>query len=434
MNDSTIIKPRPGALQSPRHNSANGLEAHRSGPMHAPEQPQAISHELHIPTTRSNPLVDAASHILSLAGYLRQLQTSPMNIQALRRQCVSLLHGFTKQLDKVGYTPASSKMASYSLCALLDETILNQDWGRNSEWSQQSLLSDFHSETWAGTHFFEIVDRALQSQDSDLLQLLYLCLAMGFKGKYRVEKDGSHALDTLMADIFQKINHNKPHLSSAADLKWQKNLVAGRQLTYQVPLWSVFTLCGAVMAIVYISFVLHLQSYAEPLYQQLARIGSAPTIASAPPDHAPLDQAYQYLDKFLKTEINSSIISLEILPDRIRLRLTNDALFASGSADINEEIKPVLMKISRALEGTSGKILITGHTDDQRIYSNRYPSNWHLSLDRATQVSNYLAVSADLKGRLWPEGRGSSDPVTDNLTEVNRAQNRRIDIELLANF
>ena len=88
-------------------------------------------------------------------------------------------------------------------------------------------------------------------------------------------------------------------------------------------------------------------------------------------------------------------------------------------------------KIARALESTEGSVMVTGHTDNQPISTSRYPSNWHLSLARATAVSDELAGAANLEGRLWPEGRGEAEPRFDNATAENRARNRRVEISLI---
>ena len=69
--------------------------------------------------------------------------------------------------------------------------------------------------------------------------------------------------------------------------------------------------------------------------------------------------------------------------------------------------------------------------DDDPIFTTKYPSNWHLSLARATAIGNFLANNASLSGRLWPEGRGESEPRVENTSDQNRSLNRRIEIDLL---
>ncbi|MDW2178607.1 OmpA family protein, partial [Vibrio sp. 1637] len=88
-------------------------------------------------------------------------------------------------------------------------------------------------------------------------------------------------------------------------------------------------------------------------------------------------------------------------------------------------------KVARTLEATQGKIIITGHTDDRPIFTSKYPSNWHLSLARATSLSEQLIANSALKGRVIPEGLGDARPLVENDSEKNRAMNRRIEIDLI---
>ena len=121
------------------------------------------------------------------------------------------------------------------------------------------------------------------------------------------------------------------------------------------------------------------------------------------------------------------------LSDRIRIRIISGDLFASGSDKVNLIYQPIIRKIARALESTKGQVLITGHTDKQQVISSRYPSNWHLSLARATRIADILAKDTRLNGRLLPEGRGSSEPVIggSNTNDDQHALNRRVEIDIL---
>ena len=139
-----------------------------------------------------------------------------------------------------------------------------------------------------------------------------------------------------------------------------------------------------------------------------------------------------YLRRVLQTEIDKGLVALDTTDDGgVTLSIGNESLFGSGAAILREDVRPLMNKIARALESTTGAIMVVGHTDSQPIATSRYPSNWHLSLARATSVSDELAGSAALKGRLWPEGRGDTEPRFDNSSAENRARNRRVEISLI---
>ena len=75
--------------------------------------------------------------------------------------------------------------------------------------------------------------------------------------------------------------------------------------------------------------------------------------------------------------------------------------------------------------------MVAGHTDDKPIFTSKYPSNWHLSLARATSMSEQLIANSALEGRVLPEGLGDARPLVDNTSDENRALNRRIEIDLM---
>ncbi|MEI7926217.1 MAG: flagellar motor protein MotB, partial [Chloroflexota bacterium] len=70
--------------------------------------------------------------------------------------------------------------------------------------------------------------------------------------------------------------------------------------------------------------------------------------------------------------------------DRITIRLSDNLVFASASADIREDAKPLLKIVADALKGNKNEIRVEGHTDNIPVVTERYPSNWELSSARAT--------------------------------------------------
>ena len=115
--------------------------------------------------------------------------------------------------------------------------------------------------------------------------------------------------------------------------------------------------------------------------------------------------------------------------DRSVVTIKGDGFFEPGSAVISAEVRPLLPRIAQALSDTPGQVLITGHTDNQPIRTLRYPSNWHLSQDRADAVKAELAKTVKPE-RLRAEGRADSEAVVDNATPAGRAKNRRVEVTL----
>lgn len=115
-------------------------------------------------------------------------------------------------------------------------------------------------------------------------------------------------------------------------------------------------------------------------------------------------------------------------PDLV-INLSNKLLFPSGAADLSAEAVPLLAKISGLLQDAPFPIRVEGHTDDQAIATDRYPSNWELSAARAAAVLRYFIEARHFPvSRLSAVGLGASRPLVPNNSVSNRARNRRVNI------
>lgn len=118
--------------------------------------------------------------------------------------------------------------------------------------------------------------------------------------------------------------------------------------------------------------------------------------------------------------------------DHIVIRLADQLIFPSASADLRPAALPVLDVVARAVASLDNELRIEGHTDNVPVGTERYPTNWELSSARATAVLRYLVERAGLSAsRVFAAGYGSERPLATNLTPEGRALNRRADIVVL---
>lgn len=123
---------------------------------------------------------------------------------------------------------------------------------------------------------------------------------------------------------------------------------------------------------------------------------------------------------------------IDLAPDKtVRIVLTGDLLFDSGQADIKGTALDGLKKIIPYVAQSPYMINVVGHTDDVPIQTGRFPSNWELSLIRASKVARFLMQETRLdEDRFYVTGHASFEPVAPNDTPANRAANRRVEIIL----
>lgn len=137
------------------------------------------------------------------------------------------------------------------------------------------------------------------------------------------------------------------------------------------------------------------------------------------------------LAQLLKADIDAGAVEVKDLADRSIVTLRGDGVFDPGSADVNGKSRALFERIGKALNDVPGPVLIAGHTDNQPIRSLRFPSNWHLSKDRAASVKALLGSFVKPE-RLSAEGRADTEPLADNASAEGRAKNRRVEITLFA--
>lgn len=124
--------------------------------------------------------------------------------------------------------------------------------------------------------------------------------------------------------------------------------------------------------------------------------------------------------------------SIELIPDKtMRIILTGDLLFPSGQADLTLEAAESLKQLAVVIKKTPYMINIIGHTDDRPIRSARFPSNWELSVARASGVARFLIAETGLPADQFSvTGYSSYRPIRPNINEENRRLNRRVEIIL----
>lgn len=139
------------------------------------------------------------------------------------------------------------------------------------------------------------------------------------------------------------------------------------------------------------------------------------------------------LDEALSIYLDDSDYSVDLEQRGVVLRLADNALFASGEADIDEVAQGVLAVVAEVLVGHPGNdVEVEGHTDNRPTSTARFATNWELSSARATNVLRELLADAELEpARFAAVGRADTIPRGDNDTEEGRAENRRTEIVVM---
>jgi len=144
---------------------------------------------------------------------------------------------------------------------------------------------------------------------------------------------------------------------------------------------------------------------------------------------------FRQMLKQFQAMIDSGQIEVKIERGRMVVKMASAILFGSGSTTLKDEGKTVIGEVSSVLAGIEGRSFqVEGHTDDQPMNSARFPSNWELSVARATEVVRYMVENGMAPERISAAGYAEFMPVSSNDDPDGRALNRRIEIVLMPNM
>ena len=431
--DRTVIRPRPGGGRPQAQGAA--LETQPD------ETPRGLDDRL--PLVGLNPLLRAAAPLLAAIQRLRGQAHHP-NPDALRRALTEGVREFEQRALQTGLDARSLRAARYALCATIDDLVLSTPWGSHSAWTTQSLTSLFHNEVSGGERFFDILDQMEREigKHGDVVELMFVCLCLGFEGRYRVLPRGSASLAELRDNVFRRIRERRPDYERELSPHWRGVGAAYAGLRNRIPVWIIAVGTVAIALLMYLGINLLLGSQSDGTFARLAGLPPSgppvivrPAAAAPPPPPAAAPSAPSStagrLRTFLAPEIKQGLVEVIEDPQTITVRIANRNMFASGEATLTASYLPLIERIGSALQEEPGRVLVVGHTDNQPIRTARFPSNWQLSTARADTVARVITAKLSDPSRVKAEGHADNDPLTSNATPEGRQQNRRTDIVVI---
>jgi chemotaxis protein MotB len=145
-------------------------------------------------------------------------------------------------------------------------------------------------------------------------------------------------------------------------------------------------------------------------------------------------QQQESLESSLRSEISADQVKIEQVENGIRVRMSNDLLYHSGSVELHPKGRGALDKVSGQLSSMASqgnRIDVVGNTDDVpvgRELSERYPTNWELAGARAAVVVRYLQDKGVDPAKLEAVSHAQYHPVASDASAAGRADNRRTEL------
>ncbi|MGD0886905.1 MAG: OmpA family protein [Thermodesulfovibrionales bacterium] len=138
------------------------------------------------------------------------------------------------------------------------------------------------------------------------------------------------------------------------------------------------------------------------------------------------------MDSLIKNLDMENDVSVQMIKNGIIIALKEKVTFRPGEAEILKDSGPILDNIAHIIRSCpSYTVEIEGHTDNVPINTRLYPSNWELSVARASSVLRYFITAQGIDpSRFAIKGNAEQRPIVPNDTPEQRARNRRVEIRL----
>ena len=422
-----------------------------------------------------NPLIAYANPVFSAVPQIMAARTHP-DPALLKETLQDLIEAFEAGAGKSGASDATVEGAVYALCCLADDAAASTPWGK--DWVGHGLLKEMRDESNGGEEFFSLLDelRKRPEENADLLEFLYICLALGFQGRYR-NADGTGAsppeLDRIRSDLHALITRRRGRPDGLSE-RWRpaRAMPAEGSDRAEPIAWRKLAAPVFALLLLFVGYKISQRTTAPQAGSTPPAAGTASTApdsssttpaattpttttpttttpttttpttsapstpapavstptASAPPVAAPSSPAAgsrQVLEKELGAELKDGVIRIEG-DARVTISLADGRQFPPGGVEPAASVKAFAERVAGALDRTTGPILVRGYADNTPVKPTAFASNAELSAARAKAVAALIAAKLSQPQRLASEGMGEADPIAPNDTEEHRARNRRI--------
>ena len=260
----------------------------------------------------------------------------------------------------------------------------------------------------------------------DLLELIYCALVLGFEGRYRVIDNGSAQLEAVRDKLAQILREQRGDHSPALAQNWLGQTAKRNVALTWLPMAATVAVAALLMGVAHFALSMSLSDDSDPVFARIQGLR-----LKAPVEIARQAAPKPRLAQFLLSDIKAGLVAVRDEVDRSVVTIRGDGLFAPASASLVPKREELMGRIGDALVLAGGQVLVTGHTDNSPMRSARFPSNWHLSEERARTVRDLLIAQKVRPERIQAEGRADSEPLVANDSNSNQAMNRRVEITLV---
>ena len=174
---------------------------------------------------------------------------------SLRKLIGYFLDLFEKNCAAIGMAHDSIGESKYAIVALMDETVLSVPGACRDYWITRPMQLDYFGDNIAGQEFYEKLQKLLLQPENkkDVLEVYYLCLALGFEGKYKIANPEERA--AIMDDLGRKLRRTRIRVSAELSPHGRRaeSSIMKHSTAFLFPLWLSGVIAAGIVVVAWIS-------------------------------------------------------------------------------------------------------------------------------------------------------------------------------------
>ncbi|MGE5304798.1 MAG: type IVB secretion system protein IcmH/DotU [Alphaproteobacteria bacterium] len=360
----------------------------------------------------TNPLREIFTDLIAYIIFFRaSCEEQPRPLNEIREKVIALLNAQDERVKTSGVAVETFREARFAVLSWVDEMILNSNWPQRNQW--QHLMLTYYGTLNAGEEFFHHLEQ-LPSPLNDVREIYYLCLSLGYQGRYAVGDDPRELKD-MQAALYKQL------CASNGDIRQNYNRLFPEAYQKAIPSTAAPARVKLVWYIAVFSIpVILFAGYFWLLHREANRILAK--LVAPQPAPPPVDWGSRLVD-----ELRARGFYAVDEPKAVRIILQS-LLFATGSKELKPEAVEKIDGIVAIVKqyAPQQEIVIEGHASRER--DSNEAQNQKLSEERARTVADAFVRAGYRNEKISAVGYGTTRPVALNDTEEGRAKNRRVEI------
>ena len=197
------------------------------------------------------------------------------DIEVLRRRIIDLLGDIEREALAAGIPAEDLKRVKFALVAFIDETLLSSDGPQQERWMSEPLQSQLYNRYDLGEVFFERLAKMREQPEAhaEVLEVYYLCMTLGFKGKYQLHEQ--ERLREIIETTYEELRRTPGLGTGPLSPHGTPRDQATAEFKSKLPAWVLAVAAVAIGVLLYLGMSFYISNAADSTADTIEEIARA---------------------------------------------------------------------------------------------------------------------------------------------------------------